>query len=51
MANLHPYQRAHDANNYMTLDMFSTNNYGYKDLPNNLYHIKLIKMIIILQDR
>ena len=35
MANLHPFQRAHDANNYMTLDMFSTNNYGYKDLPNN----------------
>ena len=35
MANLHPYQRAHDANNYMTLDVFSINNYGYKDLPNN----------------
>ena len=46
MANLHPYQRAHDANNYMTLDMFLN-----KDLPNNLYLIKLIKMIITLQGR
>ena len=35
MANLHPYHRAHNANEYMTLDMFSTNNYGYKNLPNN----------------
>jgi hypothetical protein len=28
--NVHPYQRAHDAREYMTLDMDSINPYNYK---------------------
>jgi hypothetical protein len=36
MANLHPYQRAHNANNYMTLDMFTLNDYDYKNLPDKM---------------
>jgi len=36
MANIHPYQRAHNGNNYMTLDMFSLNDYDYKNLPNKM---------------
>jgi hypothetical protein len=34
--NLHPYQRAHEARSYMTLDMNSNNPYNFKDLQNNL---------------
>ena len=33
--NLHPYQRAHEARNYMTLDMNTNNPYNFKDLQNN----------------
>ena len=33
--NIHPYQRAHAANNYMTLDMNTLNNYDYKNLLDN----------------
>jgi len=36
MANLHPYQRAHVANNYMTLDMNTNNQYNFKNLQDNL---------------
>jgi len=36
MANIHPYQRAHNTNNYMTLDMFSLNDYDYKNLPDKM---------------
>ena len=36
MANIHPYQRAHNAKNYMTLDMFSLNDYDYKNLPDKM---------------
>ena len=35
MTNIHPYQRAHDARQYMSLDMNSLNPYNYKDLSNN----------------
>ena len=31
--NIHPYQRAHAANNYMTLDMNTLNDCDYKILP------------------
>ena len=34
MTNIHPYQRAHDAREYMSLDMNSLNPYNYKDLSN-----------------
>ena len=34
--NVHPYQRAHDAREYMTLDMDSINPYNYKNLTNQL---------------
>ena len=34
MTNIHPYQRAHDAREYMTLDMNSLNPYNYKNFPN-----------------
>ena len=34
--NLHPYQQAYDATNYMTLDMHSLNPYNYKNLTDNL---------------
>ena len=34
--NLHPYQQAHDAADYMTLDMHSLNPYNYKNLTDNL---------------
>ena len=34
--NLHPYQQAHDATDYMTLDMHSLNPYNYKNLTDNL---------------
>ena len=34
--NLHPYSRAHDATDYMTLDMYSLNPYNYKNLTDNL---------------
>ena len=34
--NVHPYQRAHDASEYMTLDMNSLNPYNYKDMSNYL---------------
>ncbi len=34
--NVHPYQRAHDASEYMTLDMNSLNPYNYKFMSNYL---------------
>ena len=34
--NLHPYQQAYDATDYMTLDMHSLNPYNYKNLTDNL---------------
>ena len=34
--NVHPYQRAHDASEYMTLDMNSLNPYNYKNMSNQL---------------
>jgi hypothetical protein len=34
--NVHPYQRAHDASEYMTLDMDSLNPYNYKNMSNYL---------------
>jgi hypothetical protein len=34
--NLHPYQQAHDATDYMTLDMHTLNPYNYKNLTDNL---------------
>ena len=34
--NLHPYQRAYDAREYMTLDMDSINPYNYKNMSNYL---------------
>jgi hypothetical protein len=34
--NVHPYQRAHDASEYMTLDMNSLNPYNYKNMSNYL---------------
>ena len=34
--NVHPYQRAHDASEYMTLDMDSLNSYNYKNMSNYL---------------
>ena len=34
--NVHPYQRAHDASEYMTLDMNSLNPYNYKNMANQL---------------
>ena len=34
--NLHPYSRAHDTTDYMTLDMYSLNPYNYKNLTDNL---------------
>ena len=34
--NLHPYQQAYDATDYMTLDMCSLNPYNYKNLTDNL---------------
>ena len=36
MTNVHPYQRAHEANEYMTLDMNSLNPYNYKNMANQL---------------
>jgi hypothetical protein len=30
-----PHERAHEATNYMTYDLFSNNPYNYKDLGNN----------------
>ena len=30
--NIHPYQRAHNARDYMSLDMDSLNPYNYKNL-------------------
>jgi len=33
--NIHPYQRAHVAMNYMTLDMNTLNEYSFKNLSNN----------------
>ena len=34
--NVHPYQRAHDASEYMTLDMNTLNPYNYKNMANQL---------------
>ena len=34
--NLHPYQRAHDARDYMTLDMDTLNPYNYKSLADKM---------------
>jgi hypothetical protein len=34
--NLHPYQRAHDARDYMTLDMDTLNPYNYKSLAEKM---------------
>ena len=34
--NVHPYQRAHEAREYMTLDMDSLNPYNYKNLPDGM---------------
>ena len=34
--NLHPYQRAYEARDYMTLDMDSLNPYNYKSLAEKL---------------
>jgi hypothetical protein len=36
MTNLHPYQRAHEAKEYMTLDMDTLNPYNYKNMANQL---------------
>ncbi len=36
MANLHPYQRAQEAKEYMTLDMNSLNPSNYKNMSNYL---------------
>ena len=33
MANIHPFQRAHQAQEYMSLDIDSLNSYNYKNLP------------------
>ena len=33
MANIHPFQRAHQAQEYMSLDIDSLNSYSYKNLP------------------
>ena len=34
--NVHPYQRAHEASEYMTLDMNTLNPYNYKNMANQL---------------
>ena len=34
--NLHPYYRAHEPKQYMTLDMNSLNPYNYKSLPDKM---------------
>ena len=34
--NVHPYQRAHEAKEYMTLDMNTLNPYNYKNMANQL---------------
>ena len=34
--NIHPYQRAHEAREYMTLDMDTINPYNYKNLPDGM---------------
>ena len=34
--NVHPYQRAHEAKEYMTLDMDTLNPYNYKNMANQL---------------
>jgi hypothetical protein len=34
--NVHPYQRAHEGKEYMTLDMNSLNPYNYKNMANQL---------------
>jgi hypothetical protein len=36
MTNIHPYQRAHEAKEYMTLDMDTLNPYNYKNMANQL---------------
>jgi hypothetical protein len=36
MTNVHPYQHAHEAKEYMTLDMNSLNPYKYKDMSDYL---------------
>ncbi len=36
MTSVHPYQRAHEAKEYMTLDMNSLNPYNYKNMANQL---------------
>jgi hypothetical protein len=50
MANIHPYQRAHNSNNYMTLDMFSLNDYDYKNLPDKMIPYQMNQTTIISQD-
>ena len=34
--NIHPYQRAHEAQQYMTLDMDTINPYNYKNIPDGM---------------
>ena len=48
MANIHPFQRAHQAQEYMSLDIDSLNPYNYKNLPDGFQLIKDIKIIIII---